>query len=48
MRTYLGSGIAALLLFLGVVSTAAAATSDATSTEVKKGTCTVDLPGYGR
>jgi hypothetical protein len=47
MRTYLGSGIAALLLFLGVVSTAAAATSDATSTEVKKGTCTVDLPGYG-
>jgi hypothetical protein len=47
MRFACTSAIASLLLFLGVVSGAAASTSSGSSTAVHRGTCTVDLTGYG-
>jgi hypothetical protein len=47
MRAHSVSAIAALLLLLGVASGAAASTSRAASTDVHRGTCSVDLPGYG-
>jgi hypothetical protein len=41
------SAIASLLLLLGVVSGAAASTGSAASAGVHRGTCTVELTGFG-
>jgi hypothetical protein len=47
MRTRCVSAVAFVTLVLAIVSGAAASPSSASSTHVDRGTCTVDLAGYG-
>ena len=47
MKHRLLPAIASALLFLGVTSGAGAATSTPSASEVHRGTCTVELSGFG-